>query len=481
MYIYNNIKTINLYETSKNLLKKKISSQELIKLSFEKIQENNSNLKGFIYINENSINDAIKSDIRRRRGKTLSLIDGIPIAIKDQIMTSNMPTTAGSKILENYVANYNATVIKKLIKSGAIILGKVNQDEFAMGSSNETSIFGSTKNPINNKKTTGGSSGGSAAVVASGICSGALGTDTGGSVRLPASFCGLTGMRPTYGRISRFGAISFASSLDQIGLITKNSESNAILLQEISGYDIKDSTSINQSIESYINRINKSIRGIRVGIPIECLKNTINSCIMYNFKQSINILKYSGSLIKYNSLSMMKYWNAVYYIIASAEAASNLSRYDGVLYGSNIINKKKISDSYSYTRGLFLGTEVQRRIILGNYVLSSDNNNKCYLQAQKIRYSIYKEFKEILSKVDVLLYPTAQVLPFNLKDKLKDPLKMYMLDTYTIGSSLAGLPSISINTGKSKNNLPIGMQLIGKPFSEGLLLQVAKVLESNKN
>lgn len=480
MYIYNNIKTINLYKLSKDLIKKNISSQELIKLSLEKIQENNSNLKGLIYINENSINDAIQSDKRRHRGKSLSLIDGIPIAIKDQIMTLNMPTTAGSKILENHIANYNATVIKKLINSGAIILGKVNQDEFAMGSSNETSIFGSVKNPINNKKTAGGSSGGSAAVVASGICSGALGTDTGGSIRLPASFCGLLGMRPTYGRISRFGAISFASSLDQIGLITSNSESSAILLQEISGYDAKDSTSINYSIESYIKRINKSINGLKVGIPIECLKNTTDFSIMFNFKKSINILKNSGSIIKYNSLSMMKYWNAIYHIIASAEAASNLSRYDGILYGSNIIDKKKLTNSYSYTRGLFLGTEVTRRIIIGNYVLSSNNNNKCYLQAQKIRYSVYKEFKEILTKVDVLLYPTSQVLPFNLKDNLEDPLKMYMLDTYTIGSSLAGLPSISVNIGNSIDKLPIGIQLIGKPFSEGLLLQIAKVLESSK-
>jgi len=480
MYICNNIKTINLYEISKSLAKKNISSLELVKLCFEKIQKNNSNLKGLIYINENSITDAIKSDRRRHNNRSLSPIDGIPIAIKDQIMTLNMPTTAGSKILENHVANYNSTVIKKLIRSGAIILGKVNQDEFAMGSSNETSIFGSTKNPIDNKKTAGGSSGGSAAVVAAGICSGALGTDTGGSVRLPASFCGLVGLRPTYGRISRFGAISFASSLDQIGLITSNSESNAILLQEIAGYDVKDSTSINHSIECYIDKINKSIKGIRIGIPIQCLKNTINSSIMFNFKKAIDILKNNRSIIKYTSLNMIEYWNAVYYIISSAEAASNLSRYDGILYGSNIIDKKKISNSYSYTRGLFLGTEVQRRIIVGNYVLSADNNKECYLKAQKIRYSIYKEFKEKLTKVDVLLYPTSQVLPFNLKDNLKDPLKMYMLDTYTIGSSLAGLPSISVNIGKSKNDLPIGIQLVGKPFTEGLLLQIAKVLEYNK-
>ncbi len=480
MYIYNNIKTINLYEISQNLLKKNISSLELVKSSFEKIQKNNSNLKGLIYLNENSINDAIISDRRRHNNRALSPLDGVPIAIKDQIMTLNMPTTAGSKILENHVANYNATVIKKLIKSGAIILGKVNQDEFAMGSSNETSIFGATKNPLNNEKTAGGSSGGSAAVVAEGICSGALGTDTGGSVRLPASFCGLVGMRPTYGRISRFGAIAFASSLDQIGLITSNSESNAILLQEISGYDGKDSTSINHSIEYYIDKINKSINGIKVGIPIQCLKSTTNSNIMFNFKKAINILKNSGSIIKYVSLNMIKYWNAVYYIIASAEAASNLARYDGILYGSNIIDKKKINNSYSYTRGLFLGPEVQRRIIIGNYVLSADNNNECYLKAQKIRYSIYKEFKEELTKVDILLYPTSQVLPFNLKENLKNPLQMYLLDTYTIGSSLAGLPSISVNVGNSINNLPIGIQLIGKPFTEGLLLQVAKVLEYNK-
>jgi aspartyl-tRNA(Asn)/glutamyl-tRNA(Gln) amidotransferase subunit A len=413
------------------------------------------------------------SDKRYLNSKPLSLIDGIPISIKDILNTKNMYTTAGSNMLRNYIPYYDATIINKLKKCGSILIGKTNLDEFAMGSSTRTGILGICKNAKNTKKTVGGSSGGSANSILSSMCFGSVGSDTGGSIRQPASFCETVGLRPTYGRISRFGLIAFASSLDQIGIMSKDSLSIAILLQYLAGYDYKDSTSAIRKIENYILKIHQSLKYRIVGIPIEYLNNIRDINMQKMMTKIIHFLKENKVIVKYISLKMTDYIISTYYIIATAEASSNLSRFTGTIYGSSLKKLKTNISNLSYTRGLYWSNEVKRRLLLGTYVINTKYYKQYYLQAQKIRYLICEDFKKNLKEVDIILSPTFPVLPFNAYKKDKTPLDIYLLDIYNIGASLAGLPAISVNLSK-KN---IGIHIIGHPFEESLILNFAHTFE----
>ena len=404
-------------------------------------------------------------------------LEGIPISIKDNICTKGIPTTCASKILENFIPPYDATVIERLKNAGAIIIGKTNMDEFAFGSSTENSAFGPTKNPYDYLRVPGGSSGGSAASVGADLCFASLGSDTGGSIRQPACFCGVVGMKPTYGRVSRYGLIAFASSLDQIGPITKNVKDNALLLKIISGRDIFDSTSIDIKVPDYLKFLEGDLKDMKIGIPKEYFVEGIDKEIKNKIFEILKIMENLGANIEEISLPHTSYGIATYYIIATAEASSNLARFDGVKYGYRSKNYKNLIEMYMKTRGEGFGNEVKRRIILGTYVLSRGYYEAYYLKAQKVRTLIKNDFEEAFKKVDIIITPTTPELPFKLGEKKDDPLKMYLSDIFTVNVNLSGLCALNLPVGFSSSNLPIGIQIIGSYFKEEIILKVAKKIE----
>jgi len=407
----------------------------------------------------------------------------IPIAIKDNICIKDYLTTCSSHILEGFKPPYNATVVNKLLDSGALITGHANMDEFAFGSSTETSFFGPTRNPWNLECVPGGSSGGSAAAVAANEAIWALGSDTGGSIRQPASFCGVVGLKPTYGRVSRYGLIAFASSLDQIGPLTKDVEDSALLLNLISGHDEMDSTSANLSVPDYAKALTGDIRNLKIGIPKEYFIEGIDPEVKTNIMEAIEVLKKKGAQFKEISLPHTEYAVATYYILATAEASSNLARFDGVEYGLRCHPKEKrrtpIIDMYEETRRQGFGQEAKRRIMLGTYSLSSGYYDAYYLRAQKVRTLIKNDFDEAFKEFDAILTPTSPTTAFKIGEKASDPLSMYLSDIYTISANLAGIPALSLPCGFSKDGLPIGLQVMAKPFDEEMIFRVAHAYEQS--
>jgi len=410
-------------------------------------------------------------------------LSGIPIAIKDNICIKGQKTTCSSKILEGFSAPYDATVIEKLKAAGATICGITNMDEFAFGSSTETSCYGVTRNPWDLDRVPGGSSGGSAAAVASDQAIFALGSDTGGSIRQPASFCGVVGLKPTYGRVSRYGLIAFASSLDQIGPITKDVTDNAILLNTIAGYDSRDSTSVNIEKPDYKKSLINDVKGLKIAIPKEYFIEGMDKEVKAAVDEAINLLKKSGASFKEVSLPHTQYAVATYYIVATAEASSNLARFDGVQYGLRCVPAKTrrnpIIDMYEETRGQGFGAEAKRRLILGTYVLSAGYYDAYYLRAQKVRTLIRRDFEEVFKDFDCVITPTSPTPAFKIGEKTGDPLSMYLSDIYTISANLAGIPALSLPCGFTKNNLPIGLQVLAKPFAEEMIFRVAYTYEQN--
>jgi len=456
----------------------KISLKEIAQTYIKKIKEK-KDLNIFIYFDEDKINNQVKEIEKLPNNKKLK---GIPIAVKDLFCTKNMPTTAASKILENFNPSYESFVTQKLINEGSLFVGKTNLDEFAMGSATNTSYFGNTINPLSNHDTPlapGGSSGGSAAAVAADLCLGSTGTDTGGSIRQPASFCGVVGIKPTYGLCSRWGIAAFASSLDQAGIFSKNVTDASILLEEISGHDERDSTSSNVAIPNYSKQLNSDLNGKTIGIPKEYTVNGISDEINAVWDGAIKSLEKKGATIKHISLPHTKYALPTYYIIAPAEASSNLARYDGVKYGFRADDATSLDEMYEMTRSQGFGKEVKRRILIGTYVLSAGYYDAYYLKAQKVRKLIANDFIETFKECDLILTPTAPSAAFPLNEKQDDPIKMYLNDVFTVPASLAGIPGISIPYGKDKNGLPLGIQLLGKHFDEQEIFNAAFALEKD--
>jgi len=451
---------------------------ELTQFFLDRLEKYNLSINAFITIDKDkSLAMASRSDSIIKEGKQ-NYLTGVPIAQKDIFCAEGWKTTCGSKMLDNFISPYDATVIRKFNEISAVNLGKTNMDEFAMGSSNETSYYGNVKNPWNIKNVPGGSSGGSAAAVAAMLAPAATATDTGGSIRQPASLCGLTGLKPTYGLVSRYGMIAFASSLDQAGPMCHSAEDCAAMLNVMSGHDSKDSTSIEREKENYLNGIKDPIKGLKIGIPKEFFSEGLDPNVEKIIEQGINEYKKLGAEIVDISLPNNHLSIPVYYVIAPAEASSNLSRYDGVRYGYRTKEYDDLMDMYCKTREEGFGDEVKRRIMIGTYVLSAGYYDAYYLKAQKIRRLISEDFSKAFKKCDVILGPSAPSVAFPIGDKKEDPLKMYMQDVYTISTNLAGLPGLSMPAGLI-NNLPVGMQLIGNYFSEAKLLNIANVFQMN--
>jgi aspartyl-tRNA(Asn)/glutamyl-tRNA(Gln) amidotransferase subunit A len=474
----NNLNQLTIKEASEKLKNGEITSVELTEACLKVIDEKNSDINAFITVTRvEAMESAKASDERRKDGGILSEIDGVPIAVKDNMCTEGVKTTAGSKILENFIAPYDANVIAKLKNAGAVILGKTNLDEFAMGSSTENSAFGPTKNPVDTERVPGGSSGGSAAAVAADMTIGALGSDTGGSIRQPASFCGIVGFKPTYGAVSRYGLLAMASSLDQIGPITKTVEDAEILFKIIAGYDEKDSTSLSEELRSK----NQELRDIKIGIPKEYFQEGLDPEVKKVIELAIEKLKSQGAEIIEISLPNSSFALSCYYIIMPVEVASNTSRYDGIKYGySEILNPKSeirnLLDVYLKSRSKGFGNEVKRRIILGTYTSSAGYIDQYYNQAQKVRSLVKKDFDQAFEKVDVILGPVSPTTAFKIGEKSDDPLNMYLSDIYTISVNLAGLPALSLPTGEA-NGLPVGLQIIGPRMSDLEILQLGKAIE----
>lgn len=461
----------SIAELSQDLASKTISSVELTQLFLDRIKQFNKQLNCFITISEDFALTAAKNADDKRASGQFGRLTGIPIAQKDIFCTDGIRTTCGSRILENFIAPYNATVVEKFAQAGAVLLGKTNMDEFAMGSSNEHSYYGPVKNPWNLEYVPGGSSGGSAAAVAACLTPGATGTDTGGSIRQPAALSGITGLKPTYGRVSRYGMIAFASSLDQAGPLARSAEDAAMLLNVMAGFDDKDSTSVNRAVPDYTAHLRDDIQGLRIGIPKEFFAD-LNPQVATLIQDAIKEYEKLGAVIEEISLPNTGLSVPVYYVLAPAEASSNLARYDGVRYGYRCKDPKDLFDLYTRTRSEGFGKEVKRRIMIGTYVLSAGYYDAYYLQAQKIRRLIRDDFSKAFTKVDVILSPTSPTPAFKFGEKETDPISMYLNDIYTIAINLSGLPAISIPAG-FVSNLPIGLQLIGQFFNEEKLLNVA--------
>jgi aspartyl-tRNA(Asn)/glutamyl-tRNA(Gln) amidotransferase subunit A len=471
---------LDLSSAQKSLKNREISSVELTKAYLDAI-EKTSSLGAYIDLQKDYALEMAKNSDKKINQGVAGPLEGIPIGVKDMFCTKDIKTTASSKILENFYPTYESTVTQNLWNDGAVMLGKLSCDEFAMGSSNETAAKGNVINPWSKTipMSPGGSSGGSAAAVASRSALAATGTDTGGSIRQPAAFCGITGLKPTYGRCSRWGIVAFSSSLDQAGPLTRTVSDAAIMLNSMAGYDNKDSTSANLEMPDLTSYLDKSIKGKKIGIPKEYTQDGISEDIVSFYETSIQFLKDSGAEIIPVSLPHTKYALPVYYIIAPAEASSNLARYDGVRYGTRK-EAESLDDMYELTRGEGFGDEVQRRIMIGTYVLSSGYYDAYYLKAQKVRRLIKEDFDNTFENVDFLLTPSTPSTAFELEQK-QDPLTMYLNDIFTVPASLAGLPGISIPVGLDKAGLPVGIQLIANSFDEPNLISVAHTLEKSAN
>ena len=474
---------MHLYELTALQIKEKIksgeaSAEKVIKELLARIKVKDTDIGSYLSINENAILKAQEVDDKIKSGQTVGALAGIPIAVKDNICTVDLKTTCGSRVLSRFLSPYNAHVVECIKKEDGIIIGKTNLDEFGMGSTTEHSGFKVTRNPWDLERIPGGSSGGSAASVAADISFLSLGSDTGGSVRQPASFCGVVGLKPTYGRVSRYGLVAFASSLDQIGLISKDVSDTALLLQVICGHDTRDSTSLQKDVPKYIEQLESVKKKFKIGVPKEFFANGLNEEISKSVNEALEIFKKNGAEIVEISLPYTEFGVAAYYIISAAEASSNLARYDGVRYGYRTQNCKNIIEMYERSRSESFGDEVKRRIIMGNYVLSTGYYDAYYLKASKVRTLISNDFDKAFEKVDYIISPTTPVPAYKVGEKVSDPLEMYLLDTYTIPANLAGIPGISIPCGFTNNGLPIGMQIMGRHYNEQGILQVARQFES---
>jgi aspartyl-tRNA(Asn)/glutamyl-tRNA(Gln) amidotransferase subunit A len=456
---------------------KKISAREIASGFYAEIDRRNPELNAYLTLShERAYSQADRVDAAVARGEKLPPLAGVPVAVKDVISTSGIRTTCGSKILESYIPPYDATAVTRLENAGAVILGKTNCDEFAMGSSNENSAYGPVRNPVALDRVPGGSSGGSAAAVAAGLAVVALGTDTGGSIRQPAACCGIPGLMPTYGRVSRYGLIAFASSLDRIGPFAGNIADTAAVMAVLAGHDENDSTSAAASVPPYDVEIESLIRGLRIGVPEEYFGEGIDSEVKEKVIAAIALMEKLGCHRIPLKMPHTEYAIATYYIIATAEASSNLARYDGVRYGLRVPGATLL-DMYRKTRERGFGPEVKRRIMLGTYVLSSGYYDAYYLRAQKVRSLLARDFSDAFQKVDAILTPTSPTPAFKLGEKTSDPLQMYLADIYTVTGSLAGIPGISVPCGKTNAQLPVGLQILGPHFSESRILQLARAFE----
>lgn len=466
-----------LFETSEAIRSGKVSSEEVTKAYLARIEKLNPKLNAYITVDiEGALASARFADDRIRKNDNVTALTGVPLGIKDIFVTKGLKTTCASKILHNWIPPYEGTPTRKLKEAGAVFLGKLNMDEFAMGSSNETSWFGPVLNPWDLNRTPGGSSGGSASAVSADLCAGALGTDTGGSIRLPSALTGIVGIKPTYGRVSRYGVIAFASSLDQVGPMGKCVRDCAILLKYIAGHDPLDSTSIPQPVPDYERVLNLGIKGVKIGVPKEYFQEGIQEDTLKAVREAIEVCKKLGAQVVDVSLPHTDYALATYYIIAPAEASSNLARYDGVKYG---FRKESggLMEMYKITRTEGFGAEVKRRIMLGTYVLSAGYYEAYYRKAMKVRTLIRKDFEEAFQKVDVLLCPTSPSTAFLLGEKIDDPLKMYLNDVLCVPVNMAGLPGMSLPCGFDSNGLPIGLQIIAPPLGEEVIFRVASAYE----
>jgi len=460
---------LTVHELKDKLANKEITSKDIMNSYTKRIEEKEKDVQAFITITEKEkLNTNIDSELA-----------GIPIGIKDNMCVEGEKTTCASKMLENFISPYNATVVEKLNNAGIVTLGKLNMDEFAMGASTEYSAFKKTKNPWNLRTSPGGSSGGSAAAVAANMVPWALGSDTGGSIRQPASFCGVVGLKPTYGLVSRYGLVAFASSLDQIGPITKDVEDSATLLNIIAGHDEKDSTSVNMEEKDYTKALINDVKGLKVGVPKEFLGEGIDEEVKQKVQEAIEKYKEMGAIVEECSLDIADEALAVYYIIACAEASSNLGRFDGIRYGYRTKNYESLEDIYKNSRSEGFGSEVKRRIILGTYVLSSGYYDAYYKKAQKVRTLIRKEFEKLFEKYDVLITPTSPTVAYEIGTKSNNPLEMYLADLCTVSLNIAGLPGISIPCGVDSKGMPIGLQIIGKHFDEETIIRAAYTYEQN--
>jgi aspartyl-tRNA(Asn)/glutamyl-tRNA(Gln) amidotransferase subunit A len=473
----NDLHQLTISQAHQLLKEKKISSVELTKASLARLAKVEDNVHACITISEDAaLEQAQEADKVINSGK-IKPLTGIPALIKDVMCTKGIKTTCSSKFLENFIPPYDATVIEKLKASNAVILGKTNMDEFAMGSSTENSAFFPTRNPWDLDRVPGGSSGGSAVAVSTDEAIYALGSDTGGSIRQPAGFCSVVGLKPTYGRVSRYGLVAFASSLDQIGPITKNVADCALVLNTIAGHDPRDSTSAPNPVPDYTKSLNPDIKNLRIGIPREYFVEGMQKEVRTSLESAINRLKELGAIVDWNvSLPLTKYALAVYYILAPSEASANLARYDGVKYGFSYLDTTNMWEAMEKTKQFGFGAEVKRRIMLGTYALSAGYYDAYYLKAQKVRTLIIREFKDAFEKYDALVTPTSPTVPFKLGEKVDDPIQMYLSDVCTLPINIAGLPAISIPAGFA-DGLPIGMQVIGKPFDEETILRVAFAYE----
>ena len=464
---------LTVHDAAKMLRTGEVTSLELTESVFERIAATDEGIHAYLTLDREAAQDsARRADARLRNSDGTSPLLGIPIALKDNFLTRALRTTCASKILGEFVPPFAATVVKKLGDAGAVIVGKTNLDEFAMGSSVENSAFVPTRNPWNLERTPGGSSGGSAAAVAADQCLAALGTDTGGSIRQPASFCGIVGLKPTYGRVSRYGIIAFASSMDQVGPMTKDVRDTALLLEAIAGHDPADATSVRRAVPRYAETLGDDINGLRVGIPKEYFVAGMEASVEHAVRLAVRQLQKNGAVIEEISLPHSEYAVAVYYIVATAEASSNLARYDGMRYGYRA-GAGDLTETYQVSRDQGFGAEVKRRIMLGTYALSAGYYDAYYLKAQRVRTLIKRDFDQAFQRCDVIVTPTSPTTAFRLGEKTENPLQMYLSDICTISANLAGLPALSLPCGFDADGMPIGMQIIGKQFDEATILRLA--------
>ncbi|MFO7983894.1 MAG: Asp-tRNA(Asn)/Glu-tRNA(Gln) amidotransferase subunit GatA [Desulfuromonadales bacterium] len=468
---------LTIHEMQEKLDTGEITSVELTRACLDRIGATDEQVNAFITVCEDEALAAAEAADKRRAAGEVDPLTGIPLALKDIFCTEGIRTTCASKILDNFVPPYDGTVVGRLRDQGAVIVGKLNMDEFAMGSSSENSAYGAVKNPWDLKTVPGGSSGGSAASVAARQAAAALGTDTGGSIRQPASHCGVVGLKPTYGRVSRYGVIAFASSLDQVGPVTRDVEDCAVMLQSIAGHDSRDSTSVDLPVPDYRSGLRDGVHGLKIGLPSEYFIEGLDPDVKRSLEDAIAVYKELGAEFVEVSLPHTDYAVACYYLVATAEASSNLARYDGVRYGVRVDDGQGLLDMYMKSRATGFGSEVKRRIMLGTYALSSGYYDAYYLKAQKVRTLIRQDFLDAFEQVDVVLTPVAPTPAFRIDEKMHDPLKMYLSDIFTIPVNLAGTCGLSLPCGISAGGLPIGMQLIGKPFDEATILRAGHAFE----
>ena len=458
---------------------RKTTSMSLVQSFYTRIQKEDSAIGAYLTLTkERALEQADRMDRMAAEGEALPALGGVPVAIKDVMCTRGVRTTAGSKILENFIPPHDSTAVARLEAAGAVVLGKLNCDEFAMGSSNENSAFHPVRNPRDISRVPGGSSGGSAAAVAADMAVVALGSDTGGSIRQPASFCGVVGLMPTYGRVSRYGLIAFASSLDHIGPLAKTVKDAAIVLRTIAGRDPMDSTSADVPVPDYVAELAKPVSGLKIGVAKEYFGDGLDSEVRKGVEDAIEVLAQQGCEVVPVSLPHTEYAIPTYYIVATAEASSNLARFDGVRYGYRVKHARTLSEMYRRSRDEGFGAEVKRRIMLGTYALSAGYYDAYYLKAQKVRTLLTRDFGEAFKKVDAIVTPTCPTAAFKLGEKVNDPLAMYLADIYTVTADLAGIPGISIPCGTTRDKLPIGLQILGKHFDEATILRLANAYET---